>query len=293
MHGMHARLPKNFVLEERLERYARAIELKPTHYAGCWTDACRQLCGADTVTFDHLHVDLGCGKGAYVVQAAQVHPHTLYVAIDAEPICVAYTAQHAMEAALTNVVVVPAVGSSVADIFAPEEVSSISLNFPTPFPRKKEAFKRLTILERLNDYRQVLAPEGTLCFKTDSYPLWRFTLEQLELAAFDVLWQAEDARSETDTQAADKADMARYLADEPLTEYEQRLTAQGATVYALLATPSDRQPATTQTSSLSLVDYLPTDLEALDYVPHGMQGTVTNLRNRSRHAQMRARRRRS
>lgn len=34
MHGMHARLPKNFVLEERLEQYAQVIELDPTRYAG-------------------------------------------------------------------------------------------------------------------------------------------------------------------------------------------------------------------------------------------------------------------
>ena len=34
-----------------------------------------------------------------------------------------------------------------------------------------------------------------------------------------------------------------------------------------------------QNASLSLVDYLPTDLESLSYVPHGMQGTVTNLIN--------------
>ena len=35
-HGMHARLPKNFVLEERLERYARAIELAPAAWRGRW-----------------------------------------------------------------------------------------------------------------------------------------------------------------------------------------------------------------------------------------------------------------
>ena len=28
-HALHARLPKNFVLEERLERYGRVIELDP------------------------------------------------------------------------------------------------------------------------------------------------------------------------------------------------------------------------------------------------------------------------
>ena len=37
-----------------------------------------------------------------------------------------------------------------------------------------------------------------------------------------------------------------------------------------------------QTMPLSLVDYLPDDLEHMDYIPHGMQGTVINLRNLAR-----------
>ena len=86
MHGMHARLPKNFVLEERLERYAQVIELEPTRYAGRWAEACHPLTVTGTDRFEQVHVDLGCGKGAFVVEAAQANPSTLYVAIDAEPI---------------------------------------------------------------------------------------------------------------------------------------------------------------------------------------------------------------
>ena len=42
-----------------------------------------------------------------------------------------------------------------------------------------------------------------------------------------------------------------------------------------------------QTAELSLVEYLPDNLQNLDYVPHGMQGTVVNLRNRRIHERMR------
>ncbi len=265
MHGMHARLPKNFVLEERLERYASVIELEPTRYAGCWAEACHPLTAHGTASFDEVRVDLGCGKGAFVVQAATQNPRTLFVALDAEPICIAYTAQHVCEAGLSNVVVVPARGSHVAQIFAPGEVSAITLNFPTPFPRKKNAAERLTILERLLDYRRILAPSGTVLLKTDSYPLWQFSQTQFELAGYEVGWCTTNARGERPLDI--------------VTEYESRLTAQGATVYALEATPGADPGAVEQTASLSLVDYLPHDLEHLSYVPHGMQGTVTNLRN--------------
>lgn len=275
MHGMHARLPKNFVLEERLERYGQVIELQPARYAGSWAEACHPLTGTGTGSFDHVHVDLGCGKGAFVVQAARADPQTLFVAIDAEPICIAYTAQHVMEAGLPNVVVVPALGSQITSIFGAGEVSRITLNFPTPFPRKKDAHKRLTILERLADYRQILVPDGTIAFRTDSLPLWEFSLTQFELAGYQLLWTSTDAHSDRPSDI--------------VTEYEERLSAQGAKVLALEATPGPQPEHVEQTASLSLIDYLPQDLDELDYVPHGMQGSVTNLRNRQHRMECRSR----
>ena len=40
MGAVHVRTPKNFVLEERLERYADAIETSPESYTGHWREAC-------------------------------------------------------------------------------------------------------------------------------------------------------------------------------------------------------------------------------------------------------------
>ena len=71
--------------------------------------------------------------------------------------------------------------------------------------------------------------------------------------------------------------------------YERRLSAQGAKVLAIEATPDparepdlDADGRVRQTMPLSLIDYLPYDLEHMDYIPHGMQGTVINLRNLAR-----------
>lgn len=268
MHGMHARLPKNFVLEERIERYAAAIELEPRHWAGRWAQACWPLNPADSARtrFEEVRLDLGCGKGAFVVEAARREPDVLFVAMDAEPLCIAYTAQHIAEAHLRNAVVVPGKGSLVAQAFAPGELTCIYLNFPTPYPRKRDAGKRLVILDRLREYRDVLGRTGTLRLRTDSLPLRDFALTQLELAGYDVVRSSDDERA--------------AFPDEPTSEYEERLAAQGATVFGVWASPAARPAQTVQTASLSLVDYFPDDLFANGYVPHGMGGAVTNLRNR-------------
>lgn len=281
MHGMHARLPRNFVLEERLQRYADAIELEPTHWAGMWAKACWPLdfdgAGGDAPAlgphsaslrdgFREVRLDLGCGKGAFVVKAAQCEPDVLFLAMDAEPLCIAYTAQHITEAGLRNAVAIPGKGSLVPRAFGKGELSCIHLNFPTPYPRKKDAGKRLVLLDRLIEYRHVLSPHGTVRLRTDSQPLRDFALTQFEIAGYDIVWSSDNARAQ--------------MPQEPASEYEERLVAQGATVFGVWASPGSKEPSMEQTASLSLMDYLPEDLFGDRYVPHGMSGAVVNLRNR-------------
>ncbi|SEH50660.1 MULTISPECIES: tRNA (guanine(46)-N(7))-methyltransferase TrmB [Atopobiaceae] len=270
MHALHARLPKHFVLEERLERYADAIEAAPASYAGVWAEACRPLDAEGAARFSEVRLDMGCGKGAFTVEAAAREKDVLFVGIDFEPICIAYAAQKAVESGLDNVVFCPGISDKLGDYFAAGEVSRIYLNFPTPFPRKKEARQRLTYLDNLLRYRQILAPGGTVLLKTDSYPLWHFSQTQFALAGYDVSWESTDARAERP--------------DDPMSWYEERLSAEGAKVFAIEAAAGE-EPARNeegvveQTEPLSLIDYLPEDLSTMKYVPHGMQGTITNLRN--------------
>lgn len=280
-HALHARLPKNFVLEERLERYDRVIEPEPARLRGHWAEACWPGIGASDAGargFSEVRLDLGCGKGAFAIEAARREPNVLIVAMDAEPICIAYAAQHVCESGLANVVVVPGNGMRVRELFSPGELSVIHLNFPTPFPRKRDAGLRMFCLERLMDFREVLAPGGEVRLRTDSQPLFDFALTQVPLAGYEVQRLSRNAR-------ADAAD-----ADVPTSEYEERLCAQGARVHALTVTPGPAPEHVEQTAELSLTAYLPRELDVLDggaYVPHGMEATVTNLRNRRLHERAR------
>ena len=56
MGAVHVRTPKNFVLEERLERYADAIETSPENYAGHWCEACTPAGGKPFGRLHHLFV---------------------------------------------------------------------------------------------------------------------------------------------------------------------------------------------------------------------------------------------
>ena len=262
---MHARTPKHFVLEERLERYARAIELAPAAYAGRWAEACAPL-GREP--FGTVKLDLGCGKGEWLCEAAAAEPDVLWLGLDAEPMCIAYAAQHVCETGLPNAVLLPWNGLRVDEVFGAGELAAIHLNFPTPFPRRKEARKRLVAAARLMAYRPLLAYGGYLELRTDSEPLFAFAQAQLPLAGWELSWATDD----------DRAERPRA----PQSEYERKLAAQGATVHALRAVPGAAPRAFAEPEPESLMDYLPADLTALDgvYVPHGMARAVVNFRNR-------------
>ena len=119
MGAVHVRTPKNFVLEERLERYADAIETNPEAYAGDWREACAP---AGSKPFEHLHLDLGCGKGTYLVERAAREPNTFFIGMDQEPICIAYAAQKICEQELSNALVLPRGAASLPQLFAAGEL---------------------------------------------------------------------------------------------------------------------------------------------------------------------------
>ena len=264
------RKPKNFVLEERLERYARAIETHPARYRGRWTDAASPLDGSRPLRA--VALDLGCGKGSYLVGCAAAEPDVLHVGMDVEPVCIAYAAQAIVESGLPNAIVVPRGADALAELFAPGELSRIDLNFPTPHPKRHHAAKRLTTVDRLLAYRPLIAAGGGVTLRTDSQPLRDYTLTQLEGAGFVVDWVSDDVRAEHP--------------ELPETEYERRLASSGARVLGVCAVPGPEPPpdaiARARAAEQSLVRYLPDDLEALDYVPLGMEAAVMNLVNRRR-----------
>ena len=274
MRALHARLPKNFVLEERLEAYAHVIESHPESLKGRWASACAPISPDGHTPYSEVRVDLGCGKGSFTAAQAKANPDILFIAIDTEPICVSYAAKTIDEAGLPNAIVVPGTGMKIDKYFSPEEVSVIYLNFPAPFPRIKQAKLRLTDAERLMQYRNVLSKDGVIRLKTDSQPLFDFSLEQVELAGYTFIWQTRDAQAD-------------FPGDVP-SEYEQKLGAQGAKVHAYLIAPGPVPADFTPPKPVSLVDYLPEDLESLTYVPHGMESTVRNLANRARRLRKKA-----
>lgn len=266
---MHARKPKN--LQERFDWYADAIEAAPQEAQGLWRE--RRMPQAERV-----HLDLGCGKGQWTCAAAKANPQDLWIGFDNETVCIALAAKKAVvEDTIPNVVFSLSDGDTLGQTIADGEVDVLHLNFSTPCPRAKYAPLRLTHAKRLMEYRRILSEGGRLELKTDSQPFFDWTLRQLEYAGYDVTWNTRDLHGDAEHGAQSPIDSTL------VSGYEERLRAKGAKIHALVAIPGsapDELPE--QTCAQSLADYLPEELEALEYIPYGMEEYVTNIINRRR-----------
>ena len=72
-----------------------------------------------------------------------------------------------METGLDNMVILNADAAYMEDWFAPGEIKTLYLNFSDPWPKKKQAKRRLTHRNFLGLYLNLLGVGGRLFFKTD------------------------------------------------------------------------------------------------------------------------------
>lgn len=265
---------KSKLVDERLRAYADYLVADPAALRGVW----RQRLGRPDAK---LHVDLGCGKGLWVSRVACALPDDVFVGIDNDRTCVSFAVERVGRVGAENSAVVFDEARSLRDLFAPGEIDVLHVNFPTPFPRKKEAANRVTSSARLMEYRDLLAPEGRFHLKTDSQPLFDFTLEQLDRAGYRIERMTRDMHSEG---------FSGSCGDLVPSAYEEKLVAKGARVLALHAAVDARPVDFAPEEPVGLVRYLPEDLDSIDYAPHGMEDAVANLRNRKRNEEARSQR---
>ena len=254
---MRARRPKN--LQQSYARFGAWVESDPASWRGSWH-------ARGGGSYRHVHLDLGCGKGGYAVELARRHPDWLVIGVDSDDICIARCAELAGGDEVGNCIFCLADAAMLPLLFDDGEADSISINFPTPLPRKKHAEERLVHAKTLLLCRHALASDGTLRFKTDSRPLFDFALTQFPLAGFEIV----EMSTSHDSEAA--GDIG--------TLYEGRARELGASICMLEARPCGIPADAANDAPMSLVDYLPEDLDAMEYVPFGMEDTVFNLRNR-------------
>ena len=173
---MRMRKMKN--LEPRMERCADIRIAEPATLKGDW----RSL-KADA---RELWVEVGCGKGKFTAETAEANPDILLIAVERCREAMVVAMEKAKSMGLTNVFFIDMDVALIEDIFASFEIDRLFINFPDPWPRKKNAKRRLTHRGFLDKYCKVVREGGEIHFKTDNAPLFEFSLEEFAACGLQI-----------------------------------------------------------------------------------------------------------
>ncbi len=166
----------------------------------------------------NIMIEIGCGKGGFMMQLAKANPENEYVCIEKISDVILLAAEKMKREELTNVKLLNCDAEQLPEYFAEGSVKRIYLNFSDPWPRPKHAKRRLTAPKYLEIYKKLLSDDGAIFFKTDNRILFDYSLETLEAAGFRLEKLTYDLHN------------SEYEKDNLHTEYEDNFSAKGFTI---------------------------------------------------------------
>ncbi len=174
-----------------------------------------------------VHMEIGCGKGNFVVGMAKKYPRVNFVAVEkvADVACVALEKAKATvdERERDNLRFLISDAKELAENVPAHSLDCIYLNFSDPWPKSGHAKRRLTHRGFLEIYKKLLSEDGILKIKTDNVGLFDFTLEELQAFGAQILWQTRDLHSTEKNE------------DNVMTEYEKNFSDKGTPICSVWA----------------------------------------------------------
>ena len=199
----------------RIERCGDIRITDPENHKGKWSEVFGNS--------NPIHVEIGCGKGSFVVGMARRYPDINFIAIEKVEDVIVMAMEKAIENEVPNVRFMDLDAERIEDFFEKGEIKRIYLNFSDPWKKNKQAKRRLTHKNFLDHYKNVLNNGDYIWFKTDNRKLFEFSLNS---------FAEENYKLQNITLDLHNSNFEGNV----ITEYEQRFLDLGQPIYRLEAT---------------------------------------------------------
>lgn len=177
-----------------------------------------------------LALELGCGKGRFLYEAAKAEPDINFIGVDIEANAMINAKREIEAAGLGNARLLRHDISQIEGIFDRESVERLYIHFPNPWPKKRHYKRRLTHPRQLLQYHSFMKAGAPLFFKTDDTELYEMSLNYLPRFGFEIIKSSADLAPEDDPTGI-------------MTEYEERWRGQGMAIKAIMARRLPVHPA--------------------------------------------------
>ena len=142
-----------------------------------------------------IHIEIGSGKGKFIVEKADKNPDINYLAIEIKE-------ERTLSAAkkLNNLINLKFLCISInylENIFDKNEIDKIYINFPDPWPKKRHKKRRMTSKGFIETYQEILSDTGTIELKTDNKLLFFFSLYSFIKNNFDIQTLVLDLKNDS------------------------------------------------------------------------------------------------
>lgn len=172
-----------------------------------------------------INIEIGMGKGRFIMDMAKLNPDINFIGIEKFSSVLVRAVEKQNEEQLPNLLFIRMDAENIENVFAKGEVDYIYLNFSDPWPKDRHAKRRLTSVQFLARYVNILAEEGGVTFKTDNRPLFDFSLEQVDEAGWILDNKTFDLHN------------SEYAEGNVMTEYEKRFSEMGNPICRMVCHP--------------------------------------------------------
>ena len=196
--------------DERLENCSHLIIDDITRYSGDL---------ASVFNNDNaLHMEIGCGKGAFILETARRNPDINFIAVEKNLNVLVLAAEKIKNENLTNVRFVAGDVNMLRDFDTKTKCDVIYINFCDPWPKNGYRKRRLTHEYHLVIWEKLLKTNGEIHFKTDNKNLFEFSLNS---------FSDYDMKLKNITLDLHNSSFEGNV----LTEYEQLFSQKGQPIY--------------------------------------------------------------
>ncbi len=168
-----------------------------------------------------IEMDIGCGKGGFIVELAKRNPNKNYIAVEMMENIVLLAAEKARAEGVNNLKFINTGAEYLPRYITPNTISAIYLNFSPPYPQKSYSNRRLTNPRYLGVYDELLRVDGVLYQKTDDKDFFNYSVDTITKFGYSVkmLYDCEEGQEYKSI----------------ITEYENKFRGLNMPIYGLVA----------------------------------------------------------
>ncbi len=188
---------------------APSIITDPKQYKGKWSSL--------FLNKNKIHLEIGMGKGDFILTKAIKYPHLNFIGLEKNESIMAQALKKIGPHNINNLKLIIGDANDINNFFA-EEITSLYLNFPDPWPKLKHFKRRLVNDIFLKKYHLLFKGNHKIYLKTDSKALFDYTIKELNKNHYLL-----------------KVINYKLLNDNIVTEYETKFLALKKKIYCLEA----------------------------------------------------------